>query len=148
MDLTNAALLKTSKSYRDQNPELLLPSSSDDDFSVDMSAANSPVTPVFQSQTNPAPTFSGFLVSILATTSCHGNKRAYSNTIWNTFLDDFRHPPTTTLRDICELTKKDFSKLFCSNSVKNWLKIVMWHLSWPFPHPMVFWWNWLDLPPL
>lgn len=81
MDLTNAALLKTSKSYRDQNPELLLPSSSDDDFSVDMSAANSPVTPVFQSQTNPAPTFSGFLVSILATTSCHGNKRAYSNTI-------------------------------------------------------------------
>jgi len=64
MDLTNAALLKTSKSYRDQNPEMLLPSSSDDDFSVDLSATNSPIPPTFVSASAPPQTFSGFLVKM------------------------------------------------------------------------------------
>lgn len=52
MDLTNAALLKTSKSYREQNPELILQSSSDDDFPL----SNSPVPPPFY-RTNSTPVF-------------------------------------------------------------------------------------------
>ena len=57
MHLTNSELIKTSKSYRDQNPELLLPpSSSDDDLSADLSSTNSPVPPVCVSS------FSGFVV--------------------------------------------------------------------------------------
>ena len=59
MHLTNSELIKTSKSYRDQNPELLLPpSSSDDDLSADLSSTNSPVPPVCVSS------FSGFVVKM------------------------------------------------------------------------------------
>jgi len=65
-DLSNSALLKTSKSYRDQNPELLLPpSSSDDDFSADLSSTNSPVPPVCgTAAAHQQTSFSGFLVKM------------------------------------------------------------------------------------
>ena len=66
-DMSNADLLKTSKSYRDQNPELLLPpSSSDDDFSADLSSTNSPAPPppTCGPTAHPATSFSGFLVKM------------------------------------------------------------------------------------
>ena len=73
VELTNAALLKTSKGYRDQNPELLLPSSSDDDLSVDVSTStanclsNSPLqtSTMIPPNTSTTPqSFSGFFVKM------------------------------------------------------------------------------------
>ena len=73
VELTNAALLKTSKGYRDQNPELLLPSSSDDDLSVDVSTStahclsNSPLqtsTMIPPNSSTPPQSFSGFFVKM------------------------------------------------------------------------------------